>query len=195
MFYRPDGAFAVDVEADKAIGLILQDLTLDGAGGASLRGKTLGIVGENALGVELARRVEVAFGMTVLQCTSGEREGEAMQSLMAGADIIFLAVPDLPANAGLISAARLNEMKPNAVLVALSARYTIDVRALCHALWFETIGGAAFVSNGLTAHDRAQLAMCDNVKLREAADTDFVRAAHAVTIDRVADATRSMRAA
>lgn len=112
-----------------------------------LRGRILGIVGWGALGSAVARACEAALGMQVIVAT---RPGGAPQpgridldELLARADVVSLHCPLTPETTGLISAARLTRMKPDAVLINTARGGLVDVAALAEALRTRRLGGAA----------------------------------------------------
>jgi glycerate dehydrogenase len=112
-----------------------------------LRGRTLGIVGWGALGSAVARACESALGMQVIVAN---RPGGAAQpdrvdldELLARADVVSLHCPLTPETTGLISAARLARMKPDAILINTARGALVDVTALAAALRARRLGGAA----------------------------------------------------
>ena len=111
------------------------------------RGRTLGIVGWGALGSEVARACESALGMQVIvadRTGSAPRPGRIdLDELLARADVVSLHCPLTPETTGLISAARLARMKPDAVLINTARGALVDVAALTDALRAGRLGGAA----------------------------------------------------
>jgi glycerate dehydrogenase len=112
-----------------------------------LRGRLLGIVGWGALGSAVGRACESALGMQVIVA---DRPGGPPQpgrlpldELLARADVVSLHCPLTPATTGLISAARLALMKPDAVLINTARGGLVDVEALAAALRARRLGGAA----------------------------------------------------
>jgi glycerate dehydrogenase len=112
-----------------------------------LRGRTLGIVGWGALGSAVARACESALGMQVIVA---DRPGGVPQpgrvdldELLARADVVSLHCPLTPETTGLISAARLARMKPDAILINTARGALVDVAALAEALRARRLGGAA----------------------------------------------------
>jgi glycerate dehydrogenase len=112
-----------------------------------LRGRTLGIVGWGTLGSAVARACESALGMQVIVAN---RPGGAAQpdrvdldELLARADVVSLHCPLTPETTGLISAARLARMKPDAILINTARGALVDVTALAAALRARRLGGAA----------------------------------------------------
>ncbi|HMM55784.1 MAG TPA: D-2-hydroxyacid dehydrogenase [Candidatus Desulfobacillus sp.] len=115
-----------------------------------LHGATLGIVGRGSLGEGVARLAE-AFGMRVLWA---ERKGvpatearpgrTAFEALLREADVVSLHCPLSEATRGMIGAAELGLMKPDAVLINTARGGLVDEAALARALREGRIGGAGF---------------------------------------------------
>jgi D-3-phosphoglycerate dehydrogenase len=131
--------------------------------GTELRGGTLGIVGVGAVGTRVAA-VAAALGMDVLGLT---RRPEALPAgvfaadkatLFATADVVVLACPLNDATRGLVDAATLATMKPDALLVNVARAAVVDTAALLAALVAGRLGGAA-----LDVHDRQPLTADDPV--------------------------------
>jgi glycerate dehydrogenase len=110
-----------------------------------LSGRTLGIVGWGDLGRAVARTGE-CFGMTVLvanRAGAGPTPGRVeLRELLARADIVSLHCPLTPATRGLIGAAELALMKPDALLINTARGGLVDSAALAAALKTRRIGGA-----------------------------------------------------
>ncbi|MBU3672510.1 MAG: D-2-hydroxyacid dehydrogenase [Sinobacteraceae bacterium] len=115
-----------------------------------LRGRTLGIVGYGVLGRAVADACRTALGMQVIvaqrtadgEHTSGD-DRVPLDELLARADVVSLHCPLTPATTGLINAARLRLMKPDAILINTARGGLVDVEALAQALRAGQIGGAA----------------------------------------------------
>ncbi|HZF74257.1 MAG TPA: phosphoglycerate dehydrogenase [Acetobacteraceae bacterium] len=114
-----------------------------------MRGKTLGIVGYGNIGSQLSVLAE-AFGMRVLyhDHTSKLPHGNAQQAaslrdLLAQADVVTVHVPETADTVGLIGAAEIALMKPNAVLINNARGTVVDMDALADALRARRILGAA----------------------------------------------------
>ncbi|HET7570321.1 MAG TPA: D-2-hydroxyacid dehydrogenase [Gammaproteobacteria bacterium] len=110
-----------------------------------LAGKTFGVVGYGTLG-QAAADVARAFGMRVLVA---ERRGAAPRSgrtafekVLAEADILSLHCPLTDVTRGLIGAAELARMKPDALLINTARGALIDTAALADALAAGRLGGA-----------------------------------------------------
>jgi len=140
--------------------------------GRNVHGKTLGIVGLGAIGEAVARRAK-GFGMRVVYNSRTRKaaaeaelglEWRSLPELLAESDYVSLHVALTPETKGLIGAAELALMKPDAVLVNTARGGVVDQEALVEALEEETIGGAAldvFAVEPLPPDD--PLLMLDNV--------------------------------
>ena len=116
-----------------------------------LIGKRLGLIGLGNIGKEVARRA-LAFDLEVCAHTprlTPQRAQEAgakavsLEELLSTADFVSLHLPLRPETEGLISAARLKQMKPTAFLINTSRGRLIDEEALHQALTTGVIAGAA----------------------------------------------------
>ena len=119
--------------------------------GSELYGKTLGLVGAGRIGGEVARRAK-AFGMTIIAFDphlSAERAEDleiglvSLEEVLRGSDVVSLHAPMTEQTAGLIGAAQLAMMKPQAVLVNVARGGLVDEDALVAALKEKRIAGAA----------------------------------------------------
>ena len=116
-----------------------------------ISGKTLGIIGYGELGQAVARVAE-AFGMKVMvaQYRYGHREGQPnagqtripLQELLPQVDILSLHCPLTPETRGLIGAAELALMRPDALLINTARGGIVDEAALAAALCQGKLGGA-----------------------------------------------------
>src|SRR6202050_5532901 len=96
--------------------------------GFELPGRTLGVIGLGAVGVQVANSAE-ALGMKVLgydpqitvtrawQLTSSVQQALSLDDLFARADLISVHVPLLDATRGLVNAARLGLMRPGGAIL------------------------------------------------------------------------------
>jgi glycerate dehydrogenase len=111
-----------------------------------LAGRRLGIVGFGTLGKGVAN-VARAFGMTVLVANrpGGRREAGRvdLDELLPQVDVVSLHCPLTPDTEGLISAARFERMKRDAVLINTARGALVDGAALADALRGGRLGGAA----------------------------------------------------
>lgn len=111
-----------------------------------IAGRTLGIVGLGELGGGVARIAE-AFGMRVLIARRNEsdtRPGRLpLRELLPQVDVLSLHGPLTTETRGLIGAAELGLMKPDALLVNTARGPIVNEVALAAALRAGQIGGAA----------------------------------------------------
>lgn len=110
-------------------------------------GATLGIVGQGAIGSEVARLAS-ALGMTILfaehRGKHEVREGYTrFETVMAQADVITLHCPLTPATQGLIGQAEVAHMKPGALLINTARGPLVNEQAVLDGLQTGHLGGAA----------------------------------------------------
>ena len=112
-----------------------------------LHGATLGIIGMGSIGLEVAKRA-VGCGMRVITADKPHRSPATLlrmedagvetvpdrAALLADSDIVSLHVPAGPDTAGMVDAAFLAAMKPDAVLINTSRGEVVDETALIAAL-------------------------------------------------------------
>lgn len=120
--------------------------------GASLTGKTLGIVGTGRIGTDMAHRAVRGFGMKVayydiVRNEALEKEYNAVfypriNDVLAIADIVSLHTPLTPETRHLMDGRRLGLMKQSAYLINTSRGPVVDEAALVEALRRGTIAGA-----------------------------------------------------
>jgi D-3-phosphoglycerate dehydrogenase len=113
--------------------------------GFELPGRTLGVIGLGAIGVEVANSA-LSLGMKVIgfdpkitverawQLSSGVQQANSIEEVLRNADFISIHVPLTDGTRGLINAARLKLMKRNGVLLNFSRNGIIDEGALLAAL-------------------------------------------------------------
>ncbi len=104
-----------------------------------LKGKTLGVIGYGSIGQAAAERAR-GFGMRIVAVRRGSGE---LAAALAESDYVVLATPLTAETRGMIGAAELNAMKPNAVLINVGRGPVIDEPALVEALEGKRIRGAA----------------------------------------------------
>jgi len=120
--------------------------------GHTLRGKSLGIVGMGRIGQALAHRAR-AFGMQILynnrrrlpeslETILGARFEPELNALIASADYLSLNCPATPETRGLLSARRIESMKPEAYVINSARGDLIDEAALIDALESGHLAGA-----------------------------------------------------
>ncbi|MFI4913584.1 MAG: phosphoglycerate dehydrogenase [Steroidobacterales bacterium] len=115
--------------------------------GFELPGRTLGVVGLGAIGVEVANSA-VALGMKVLgydpqitvqrawQLSSSVQQALSLDDLFARADAVSVHVPLLDSTRALVNAARLKLMKPDGVVLNFARAPIVsepDIRAALDA--------------------------------------------------------------
>ncbi len=114
-----------------------------------LAGATMGIVGLGRIGTATALRAQ-AFRMRVIACdpyiAPGIDKAVGVQmvdlpTLMSESDVVSLHVPLTDETRGMIDAAALARMKPNAILVNTARGAVVDCVALAGALRQGKIGG------------------------------------------------------
>ena len=118
--------------------------------GATLTGKTVGLVGGGAVGRDLARLL-APFGGRVL-CSDPapdhaalnalDIETAALDELLSSCDVVSVHAPLTPATRGLIGAEQLARMKPTAILINTARGGLVDEAALKSALKAGRLAGA-----------------------------------------------------
>jgi D-3-phosphoglycerate dehydrogenase len=113
--------------------------------GFELPGRTLGVIGLGAIGVEVAN-VALALGMKVTgfdpqitvqrawQLSSGVQQVETLDQLFRNTDIVSIHVPLVEATRGLVDRALLDLMHDGGILINFSRRGIIGREALMGAL-------------------------------------------------------------
>jgi len=113
--------------------------------GFELPGRTLGVVGLGAIGVEVANAA-LALGMRVVgfdpamtverawQMSSGVEKAASLDHLFAEADFVTVHVPLLDATRALVNAERLRLMKKNAIVLNFARGGIVDEEAVIEAL-------------------------------------------------------------
>ena len=123
--------------------------TLFGMGrhmGASLRGRTLGIIGCGRIGRRTAELARV-FGMRVLGCSRSGADASVCEpvdfdTILREADVISLHCPLTEETRGLIGRVALAAMKPGVLIINTARGAVIDHDALMEALESGHVGGA-----------------------------------------------------
>lgn len=119
--------------------------------GREVHGSVLGIVGMGRIGRQVARRA-AGFDMQVLyhnrnRDEAAERELGVqyadLDELLSSSDFVALNCPLTPETTGLISADRLRQMKPTAMLINMARGPVVDTEALYRALTSGQIAAAA----------------------------------------------------
>ena len=122
-----------------------------GSGQRVLAGSTLLVVGLGGIGTEVARRAH-GFDMHVLATARSPRPapefvaelgtGEDLSRFLAEADFVVICLPLTDETRGLFDAARLAELKHDAILVNIGRGPIVDTEALVDALERGALGGA-----------------------------------------------------
>ncbi len=106
-------------------------------GGDDLEDATVMIVGYGSIGRAVEARLSV-FGARILRVALHERDGVStirdLPSLLPGADVVVLLLPQTAATKGLVDAAFLARMARGALLVNASRGSVVDTEALVSAV-------------------------------------------------------------
>jgi lactate dehydrogenase-like 2-hydroxyacid dehydrogenase len=114
---------------------------------ATMRGRTLGIVGLGRIGEAVAKRA-VAFGMTVVYHNRNEKPGSTYRyypdllTMAYDVDTLLVATPGGPATRHLVGREVLAALGGDGVLVNVARGSVVDETALVEALRSRTILGA-----------------------------------------------------
>lgn len=115
--------------------------TSAGLRGREICGKTVGIIGTGAIGLQTAALFQ-AFGARVLAYSRSHRakaqemgiEYVSLETLMAQSDIVSVHVPSNGETKGMISRELLSKMKPTAIFINAARGAVVDNAALADAL-------------------------------------------------------------
>jgi D-3-phosphoglycerate dehydrogenase / 2-oxoglutarate reductase len=135
--------------------------------GFELPGRTLGVIGLGAIGVEVANSA-LALGMRVLgydpqltverawQLRSSAEQARSLEDLFARADAVTVHVPLNSATRGLVNAARLKLMRPQATVLNFARAQIVEEAAVVDALNAGRLHAYVcdFPSAALKAHPR-----------------------------------------
>ena len=132
---------AGDWHRSPVYGLMLEPLP------RALYGSTLGLIGYGGL-AKRVERIADGFGMKVIVAErkgAAPREGRvSLDEVIAASDVLVILCPLTDETRGLIGAAELARMKPDALLINCSRGGIVDEAALAGALAVGAIGGAGF---------------------------------------------------
>jgi len=156
------GGYAVHAVSELAVGLmialsrriVLADATIRGGGdnrelaGHEMFGKTLGVVGCGAIGLQVAR-LGNAFGCKVLgferhrlRIDNVAIEQVELDELLRRSDIVSLHLPLTEETRGVMGREQLGRMKPSAILINTARGPVVDQSALIEALEQHRLAGA-----------------------------------------------------
>ena len=145
--------------------------------GASLKGKTLGLVGFGRIGIATARRARHGFSMNIAYYARREAEAAVAEELkatfypdlaglLAASDFVSLHVPGGVETEGMIGADAIAAMKPGAHLINTARGSVVDHAALAKALRDGHLGGAGLDVYPAEPQVPAELLEIDNVVLQ-----------------------------
>lgn len=135
--------------------------------GYELPGRTLGVIGLGAVGVEVANAAHL-LGMRVLgfdpqitvqrawQLSSGVEQALSLDDLFSRCDMVTVHVPLLDATRGLVNASRVRLLKDNGVVLNFSRAGIVDQQAVLEALDAGKLGAyiCDFPTNLLKDHPK-----------------------------------------
>ena len=114
---------------------------------ATLRNRTVGMVGMGRIGKAIARRLE-AFGVPVVYHSRNLQKGVSYKyypklvDMARDVDTLMVIVPGGPATANMINAEVLKALGPNGILINMARGSVVDEPALIEALKNRTIYSA-----------------------------------------------------
>jgi lactate dehydrogenase-like 2-hydroxyacid dehydrogenase len=114
---------------------------------ATLRNRTVGMVGMGRIGKAIARRLE-AFGVPVVYHSRSPQQGVSYKyypkliDMARDVDTLMVIVPGGPTTANMINAEVLEELGPNGILINMARGSVVDEPALIAALKDRTIYSA-----------------------------------------------------
>lgn len=135
--------------------------------GASLRGRTLGIIGCGRIG-RCAAQMASALGMRVLGYSRSGADASVCEpvelpKLLREADIVSLHCPLTAQTRGLINADAIAQMKPGSILINTARGAVVDTAALVDALQSGHLAGAGLDVYPDEPHIPAELLAIDSV--------------------------------
>jgi len=137
---------------------------------ATLRDRTVGMVGMGAIGQAIARRLD-AFGVPVVYHTRKPRPGlpyrhyPKLVDMARDVDTLMVIVPGGAATANMINAEVLNALGPNGILINMARGSVVDEPALIKALKDKRIFAAGLDVFVKEPEVPAELLAMDNVVL------------------------------
>jgi phosphoglycerate dehydrogenase-like enzyme len=115
-----------------------------------IKGKKILLVGTGSLGSSMAKLL-APLGANIIGVNKNGRKVEGcskiitinkIDSVLADADFLYLAVPETPETKNLINRDRLNKLKPTCGIVNVGRQSVMDYEALCEKLLKNEIAGA-----------------------------------------------------
>ena len=137
---------------------------------ATLRNRTVGIVGMGAIGQAIARRLD-AFGVPVVYHTRNKRPELAyrhypkLTDMARDVDTLLVIVPGGAATANIINAEVLDALGPNGILINMARGSVVDEPALIRALKDKRVMAAGLDVYIKEPEVPAELIAMDNVVL------------------------------
>jgi lactate dehydrogenase-like 2-hydroxyacid dehydrogenase len=137
---------------------------------ATLRDRTVGLVGMGAIGQAIARRLD-AFGVQVVYHTRQKRAQVPYRhypnliDMARDVDILLAIVPGGAATANMIDAKVLDALGPDGILINMARGSVVDEQALIKALREKCILSAGLDVYAKEPHVPAELIALDNVVL------------------------------
>ncbi len=137
---------------------------------ATLRNRTVGMVGMGRIGRAIARRLE-AFGVPVVYHTRNPQSGVKYKyypkliDMARDVDTLMLIVPGGPATQNMINAEVLKALGPNGILINMARGSVVDEAALIKALKDRTIYSAGLDVVAKEQHVPQELIDMDHIVL------------------------------
>jgi len=137
---------------------------------ATLRNRTVGMVGMGSIGQAIARRLD-AFGVPVVYHTRQPRRDvsykhcPSLTEMARAVDILLVIVPGGPATRNLINAEVLDALGPNGILINMARGSVVDEPALIKALQDKRIMAAGLDVYAKEPDVPEELIAIDNVVL------------------------------
>ncbi len=151
---------------------------------ATLRNRTVGMVGMGRIGKAIARRLE-AFGVPVVYHSRNPQKGVSYKyypklvDMARDVDTLMVIVPGGPATANMINAEVLKALGPNGILINMARGSVVDEPALIEALKNRTIYSAGLDVFAKEPQVPKELVEMDNIVLfpHLGSSTEVTRAA------------------
>jgi lactate dehydrogenase-like 2-hydroxyacid dehydrogenase len=137
---------------------------------ATLRGRTMGILGFGRIGKAIARRA-AAFGLDIVYHGRSEQPGApylyypTLLGMARACDILMVAAPGGPATRHIVDRAVLDALGPDGILVNVARGSLVDEAALVEALRERRLLGAGLDVFENEPNPRAELLALDNAVL------------------------------